>query len=302
MNFSLLDKIEKTHHGILATVLGTEGHTYKKRGARALLAPDQPAPAWGNLGSLCVDQELARAGGEALAAGTPRLLEIDTSKTRDIDFGYGTYCGGKMNILVEPVLIKHKAVYSLLRERLRSRTVCYLAHDLDTGDLTLSDTEPAPESAERVFVEEILPLQPLCIFGATPLTRRVVYLLDGMDFEIHVLDWRPAHLDGLRDLDHVSPHLDEYTLDDFHYVLVQSHDFRRDKALLKQALSAGCPYVGMLSSSKRREKMYEELRAEGLAQADIDRVSSPVGLDIGGRTDAEIAISIVAELVAFGHR
>ncbi len=98
MNFSLLDKIESTDNGFLATVLGTEGHTYKKRGARALFAPDHTAPVWGNLGSLCVDQELVRAGGEALAEEKPRMLEIDTSKARDIDFGYGTYCGGQMNI------------------------------------------------------------------------------------------------------------------------------------------------------------------------------------------------------------
>jgi xanthine dehydrogenase accessory factor len=299
MNFSLLDKIETTDNGILATVLGTEGHTYKKRGARALFAPDRPGPVWGNLGSLCVDQELVRAGHQALADEKPRLLEIDTSKARDIDFGYGTYCGGRMDILIEPLLIKHKAVYSVLRERLRSRTPCYLAHDIDSGDLALSDT--APEPAGRVFVEEILPLRVLCIFGATPLTRRVIHHLEGMDFEVHVVDWRPAHIDGLIGHGAVTCHRDDYTVDGSQFVLVQSHDFRRDKQIITEALKAGCGYIGMLSSKTRRDQMYKELREEGLAQVDIDRISSPVGLNIGGRTDAEIAISIVAELVTFSN-
>lgn len=300
MNFSLLDKIDKSENATMATVLATEGHTYKKRGARALFVQDHPAPVWGNLGSLCVDQELIRAGHEALAAQKPLMLEIDTSKTRDIDFGYGTYCGGTMKILVEPVLIKHKAVYSVVRDRLRTRTLCYLAHDLDSGDLAVHDAEPAPEKG--VFVEEIPPLQPLCVFGATPLTRRVIHHLEGMDFEVRVLDWRPAHLDALRGLEAVTVHGDDYRPDNCSFVLVQSHDFRRDKAVIKRALATGCAWIGMLSSRNRRDQMYKELEEEGISPQDLERISSPVGIDIGGRSDAEIAISIVAELVSFMHR
>lgn len=300
MNFSLLDKIDNTHNGFLATVLATEGHTYKKRGARALFAPDRPAPAWGNLGSLCVDQELVRAGSEALADGRPRMLEIDTRQARDIDFGYGTYCGGKMNILVEPVLTKHKAVYAVLGDRLRTRTPCYLVHDIDTGDITIADTAPEPD--ERMLVEEIQPLQRLCIFGATPLARRVIHHLADMDFEIQVMDWRPAHLESLQGLIAVTCHGEDCTIDECGFVLVMSHDFRRDKEVIRRALEAGCGYIGMLSSSQRRNQMYRELRDEGVAPADIDRISSPVGLDIRSKTDAEIAVSIVAELVSFIHK
>jgi xanthine dehydrogenase accessory factor len=299
MNISLLKQLERAGNGFVATVLDTEGHTYKKRGARALFVPDRPAPVWGNLGSLCVDQELTAAGAEARAEEKPRLIEIDTSASRDIDFGYGTFCGGRMTILVEPVLISHRAVYSVVRDRLQRREVCYVAHDVDTGDLEVSDTEPQPRG--RVFVEEIRPPRLLYIFGATPLTRRVIHHLDGMDFEIHVLDWRPAHLEALAGIDGVACHTVDVDFDASGFVLVQSHDFRRDKAQLVRALAAGCPYVGMLSSSRRRDEMYRELREAGVAGADIDRISSPVGIDLKAKTDFEIAVSIVAELVKEAH-
>jgi xanthine dehydrogenase accessory factor len=299
MNFSLLDRIDSTQHAFLATVLATEGHTYKKRGARALFVPDRPAPVWGNLGSLCVDQELVRVGTEALADGRPQMLEIDTSQARDIDFGYGTYCGGKMNILVEPVFTKHKAVYAVLGDRLRNRTPCYLVHDINTGDITVADTAPAPD--KRMLVEEIQPLQRLCIFGATPLARRVIHHLADMDFEIKVMDWRPAHLESLDGLIAVTCHGEDCTLDSCSFVLVMSHDFRRDKEVIRRALAAGCGYIGMLSSSQRRDQLYRELREDSVEAKELERISSPVGLDIGGRSDAEIAISIVAEIVSVMH-
>ncbi len=300
MNFSLLDKIEAVEGGILATILHTEGHTYKKPGARALFAAGGVAPVWGNLGSLCVDQELLRQGGEARRDAKPRVVEVDTRTAEDVDFGYGTYCGGLMKILIEPVLDAHKSVYGELRERLAARLHTYIEHDLDTGDIRVCDDEPA--ARDGVFVESFPPLVALYIFGATPLARRLITCLEDMQYEIHVIDWRSDYLDGFTSLDGVSAHQDEYPFGEDAFVLAQSHDFRRDKYVLKEALTRKCAWVGMLSSRSRRDKIYEELRDEGVAGADVDRVSSPVGIDIGGRSDAEIAIAIAAELVAFKNR
>jgi xanthine dehydrogenase accessory factor len=300
MNFSLLDKIDSVRGGILATILHTEGHTYKKRGARALFAAGGGAPLWGNLGSVCVDQELLRQGGEALADGLPRKVRIDTSKVEDADFGYGTYCGGVMDVLIEPITDAHRNAYRDLRARLKLRQTTWLTHDLETGELGVAGAEPAPD--ERLFVELIPPLTPLYVFGATPLVHRLVSALDDMDYEIHVMDWRSDYLDGFAGVDGVASHLDEYPFGGDAWVLIMSHHYHRDKALLREALSRGCPFVGMLSSRTRRDQMYGDLRQEGTASRDLDRVSSPLGLDIGGRSDAEIAVAIAAELVERRNR
>lgn len=304
MDFTLLDKIDAVTDGIVVTVLETTGHTYSKKGAKALFAAGESAPAWGNLGSLCVDQEIIRQGQEAIAEGKPRLLEIDTTEADDINFGYGTYCGGMMRLLLEPLLESHRVTYRKLRERLAANKTAALFHDLDSGTLSLEVDGHPDATRERVFAETIQPPCPLCVFGATPLTRRLVQLLEGMEFNIHVIDWRQAHLDGLMNLECASLHLhlEYYDFSTESFVLVQSHDFRRDKEILKAAFSAGAAWIGMLSSRSRRNKMYEELRAEGVSNELIKRVSSPVGIDIGGKTDGEIAVSIAAELVATRNR
>jgi xanthine dehydrogenase accessory factor len=300
MNFLLLERIDVVEGGILVTVLSTEGHTYQKTGAKALFAAGKTHPVWGNLGSLCVDQELLRQGKDAHSEGRPRQVEIDTRDPSDVEFGYGTYCGGSMRILIEPIFNAHKRIYRELRLRLESRSQAYLVHDLETGDIAVHDT--APEPGDGVLVEAFAPLRPLFVFGATPLTRRLLKCVEDMEFEFHVIDWRRDYLDKFRTVDGVTVHLDEHAFDEDSFVLIQSHDFRRDKAMIKEALARECAFVGMLSSRSRRDTMFQELREEGVSPEALGRVSSPVGADLGGRSDPEIAVAIAAELIAFSHK
>jgi xanthine dehydrogenase accessory factor len=247
-----------------------------------------------------VDQELARQGDMALAEGKARTVRIDTTGEEDADLGYGTFCGGVMELLIEPLTGERKRVFRELRRRLEAGARSWLVHDLDTGRSSVAGE--APESNDRLFVQPVPPLTPLYIFGATPLARRLVAALDDMDYRIHVLDWREDYLDGFAGLDGVSTHLDVMPFGGDAWVLIVSHDYNRDKAVLEAALARGCPCVGMLSSRPRRNRMFEELRGAGVAEADLDRVASPVGLDIGGRSDPEIAVAIAAQLVQWRHR
>jgi xanthine/CO dehydrogenase XdhC/CoxF family maturation factor len=300
MNFSLLDKIRDVEDGILVTVLATEGHTYKKKGAKALFACGRANAVWGNLGSLCVDQEILRHGREAFTGLKPVLVEIDTRSSDDVDFGYGTYCGGLMRVLVEPIRKSQKAVYTRLRERLEKRLHSFVEHDFDTGYLTVHDSEQ-PER-DGVLVESFPPLQTLFLFGATPLTKHILKCVEDMEYEVHVVDWREEYLGSFRHIDGVTTHLDEYSFDEASFVLVLSHDFRRDKYVIKEALTRRCAYIGLLSSRTRRDKIFEELLDEGVEATDLQRISSPVGIDIGARSDPEIAVAIAAELVSLEER
>ena len=109
MNFSLLDKIDAIRGGILTTILRTEGHTYKKQGARALFAAGGHAPVWGNLGSVCIDQELVRQGGEALAdvaflresdpANQDELREWERKIRLDKDQSAAAHVEGQVHLL-----------------------------------------------------------------------------------------------------------------------------------------------------------------------------------------------------------
>jgi len=299
MNSSLLEKIEDVDKGILATILSTEGHTYKKKGERALFVLDDPFPVYGNFGSLCVEQEIVLRAGEAFAEKVSKVITIDTSETTDIHLGYGTYCGGKMTILLEPITDKSKAAYRDAKQHLEAGRPFYLIHHQRSGDVVVSSTD---QPGDEVVSEFIQPLTNLVLFGATPLAQRVVTILEEMDFNIHVIDWRSDYTDRFVGRTSIVDNDGPYPFDESAMVLILSHSFERDKETLRQALVNRCPYIGLLSSKIRRDQLYEDLGNDGISAADLARISSPVGVDIDGRSDPEIAISIAAELVRFKNR
>lgn len=303
MNRSLLAKIESVDCAILATILATKGHTYKKAGDKALFELDSAFPIYGNFGSQCVDQDIVKWAAEAFAAGAPRRVHVDVAGESDVHFGYGAYCGGELDILLEPVLEAHKEVYRRLTERLDRNESCFLVHDMKSGALALSeDAARGFEEPGSRFVERIDAPWRVCLFGATPLAERIVSILEDTDFVPRVFDWRETYLDKFKELCDTTLAAEDFSFDERCLVLVLSHNFLKDKQILSAALRRGCPYVGMLSSKTRRDKIYEELAEEGIQSETIARVRSPIGLDIKGRSDAEIAVSIVAELIGFKNR
>jgi xanthine dehydrogenase accessory factor len=281
-------------------ILETEGHTYKKQGEKALFVADNPFPVYGNLGSLCVDQEIVLRGREAMADGAPRVIAIDTDDVSDIHFGTGTFCGGKLKILVEPIGDTHKTVYREARARLEAGRLFYLTHDTRTGDLSVSDSQPAENPG--LFVEAFPPYAKLYIFGATPLAERLVSYLEETDLKIHVIDWRDDYLDRFTNVATIAADKKPLPFDEQSMVLVLSHSFEKDKDILKQALRSNCAYIGLLSSKTRRDSLFEDLRRDAIPAPDLERVSCPIGLDIGARSDLEIAVSIAAELIRFRNQ
>ncbi|MBD3162043.1 MAG: hypothetical protein GF346_07085 [Candidatus Eisenbacteria bacterium] len=301
ITIALLEAIERISAGVVATVTGTEGHTYKKVGAKAVFRPNDPSAVHGNLGSLCADQEIQRVAGDVVSTARNRSLRIDTSDPDDAIFGYGTACGGVMEILLEPVDKAMKAVYRTLRTTcFRNNEPAFLIHDFEAGGIALVTAAPDPEPGR--FIEPVPRRQELTIFGATPLAARLIDSLRELPFRIHLVDWRPAHVDPFRRNEDLTVHEELPVLDAGAFVLVLSHSYERDRACLRQTLEAGCRYVGLLSSRPRRDALYEDLRAEGADEERLRRIRSPVGLPLGGRSDPEIAVAILAELIRELHR
>ena len=300
MNSFLFEQIDKATDAILVTVLSTEGHSYKKQGDKALYVAGEPLPVYGNLGTTCVDPHIIKAGELARRNGKPTRISVDTTDPTDIHLGTGTYCGGRVDLLIEPILQTHKKIYRRARARLADDEEVTIAHDMSTGEINL--TGPTNESNADTYVETLRPASRLSIFGATPLARHIVRLLDDTDFSIHVSDWRAGYLSSLADLPRVTFHLDEWAVDAETYALVMSHSYERDLGSLRVAMAEGCRFVGLLSSRARRERMFAELTSEGISSDALKNVMSPVGLPIHGRSDAEIALSIVAQLVEVKNR
>lgn len=301
---SFFQQLQSISEGILATVLNTEGHTYKKSGDKALFPPESLFPAYGNLGAGCLDRQIISDGKMVLKKGTPRQRTIETDAPEDIHFGTGTYCGGTVTLLLEPIRTQEKKTYSTLDKQLSSRNNASLYHVLDTGDLYLeAENIPDHHKSSSLLQEDYSAPVPLILYGATPLAREVLHKIRRLPVRPVIVDWREAYVDQFRQkMEGEYPVLHErkkkipFTASSC--LLLLSHSFVKDFELLQKALDKRLPYIGLLSSTQRKKKLFSRLENEGYDPERLEQcISSPVGLPIQPKTDPEIAVSITSELV-----
>ena len=157
----------------------------------------------------------------------------------------------------------------------------------------------------QAFVEAFTPRRRLVVVGGTEVARALVALARPLGFETVVVDARPSFVTGDR-----FPEADRLLVgwpedaaaelgvgpDDA--VAILSHDPKLDEPAVAEALRRGAGYVGAIGSRKTQADRRERLRADGVSDADLGRLHGPVGLDLGGREPAEIALAILAEIVA----
>jgi xanthine dehydrogenase accessory factor len=159
----------------------------------------------------------------------------------------------------------------------------------------------------QVFVETYPPPPTLLIVGAVHIAIPLVTLGKVLGFRVVVIDARGAFATEERfahadELIHAWP--DEVLparLTSNSFVVLLTHDPKLDDPALKVALPSPARYVGALGSPRTHAKRLERLRAEGVPEEQLARLHAPIGLKIGGTTPEEIAVSIIAEIVAARH-
>ena len=161
------------------------------------------------------------------------------------------------------------------------------------------------EAGATVFAEAYLPPDRLVIVGASPVAEELCHLASRLDYAVTLVDPREAFADPEKfpaadRVIHAWPDegLEETGLDPYTNVVVLSHDAKLDEPALAAALEAGCRYVGQIGGGRTQRQRREAMLERGLDEARVEGVSGPVGLDIGAVTPQEIALSILAELVA----
>jgi len=159
-----------------------------------------------------------------------------------------------------------------------------------------------------VFIEVFPPPPKLVIVGAVHIAIPLVTFAKTLGFKTIVVDARSAfatperfaHADELI-LRWPAKALAEMKLDESSYVVVLTHDEKLDNPALKIALQSPARYIGALGSPKTHAKRIAKLKAEGVPEAQLQRIHAPIGLDIGAERPEEIALSIMAEIVAVSH-
>ena len=157
----------------------------------------------------------------------------------------------------------------------------------------------------EIFIEPILPPAELFIFGAGHVATSVYRVARIVGFDVTIVDDRENYANRER-----FPEAQQVLAEDFDtamaqiepgeasYIVIATRGHRDDMRVLRWAVQTPARYVGMIGSKRKTATIFKELRAEGLAAELFERVHAPIGLDIGALTPEEIAISIMAELIA----
>jgi len=156
-----------------------------------------------------------------------------------------------------------------------------------------------------VFIEPVVPQPALYVLGAGHVGREVARLSATVGFDVHVVDDRSKF--ASRDLlpepikivvEDIPAWLGGAALPSSAFVVVVTRGHRHDLDALRALAGRGLRYIGLIGSRAKVARLFDQLVAEGIAPDALARVHAPIGLDIGAVTPAEIAVSIVAELVA----
>jgi xanthine dehydrogenase accessory factor len=156
-----------------------------------------------------------------------------------------------------------------------------------------------------VFVDSYQPPPRMYVFGAIDFAAAVVRMGKFLGFHVTVCDARPVFATRKRfpEADEIVvdwPHrfLDTVPVDERTVMAVLTHDPKFDVPLLTKALRTRAGYVGAMGSRRTHENRLAALRDEGLTDAELAKLRSPIGLDLGARTPEETAVSVAAEIIA----
>lgn len=291
---------------VLVTVARTWGSSPRPPGS--LMAINGRGETVGSVSGGCIEDDLIRRireeGTSAVcASGLPTVLRYGISA--DEAHRFGLPCGGTVELVLEPVS-SHGQLSDLLQACLQRRSTERVL-DLRTGRVTLREgrRDGVPRLDDTELVTYLGPQARLIVIGAGDVSRYLCQMALSLGFEVIVCDPREEHratwtVDGAV-LSHEMPDdlVQRLRPDGRTAVVALTHDPKLDDLALIDALQSEAFYVGAIGSRRNSTLRRERLREHfGLSDAVLRRLHGPAGLYIGSKTPAEIALSIMAEIVA----
>lgn len=291
---------------VLVTVVETWGSAPRPVGS--LLAVCEDGRFCGSVSGGCIEEHLvARIDREF--PDRPYLTAYGISAEEAQRFGLP--CGGNMRLVVEPVQGEKgiAAIRQSVAEIRQRRRVCRML-DVETGEMSVA----AVSGDERFAFDGRLmknihgPRWRLVLVGAGHLARYLAQMALMLDFTVYVTDSRLEYraqwdipgttlLEGMPDDALLALGIDPFTA-----ILTTAHDPKVDDMALLEALKSDAFYIGALGSSRTSAKRRIRLALFDLTQAQIDRLHAPAGIAIGSHTPPEIALSMMAEVIAVRNR
>lgn len=293
----------------LATVSRTWGSAPFPVGSQ--LAADDQGNFIGSVSGGCIEGAVIGEARGAIKDGKIRNLEFSVSNEDAWEVGLA--CGGTINIFVEPAPLE---LGDILAASDAGNSVA-LTTSLADGAHQLFDADSAPDDVAKAmrddrsrsleddqFVRVFNTPRRLAVIGAVHIAQELVPMAQKAGFDVTVIDPREAFASEERfpgvTLNHDWPDeaMRAFAPDRRSAIVTLTHDPKLDDPALDIALPSDCFYIGALGSKKTQAKRVERLKEAGFSLEQISRIHGPVGLDINAQSPAEIAISIVAEIVS----
>ena len=293
----------------LATVIETWGSAPRPAGSHLVI--DQDGNFEGSVSGGCVEGAVVAEALEVIETGRCRLLEFGVAD--ETAWRVGLSCGGRITVFVQRLGegFSHDDLIRLA-DAARDRKSAVARIDLTNGATAVSvegeeglrDDGRLARREGNLFVSPYRPAPRLVVIGAVHISQALAPMAALAGFAVTIIDPRSAFATPERfvGIDLVADWPDDVLAGrplDRHTALVAvTHDPKIDDPALTLALRAGCFYIGALGSRKTHAARVLRLQASGFATGEIDQIAAPIGLPIGAATPAEIAVAILAQLIA----
>ncbi len=310
----------------LATVVRVRGSAYRHEGAKLVVAEDGSTA--GNVSGGCLEQDVREVALQVIRKGEPELRSYCSSADEIAAWDLGVGCEGQVDVYIERAEAR-RSERALLDER-RPFVACgvmpgkgerlIVTADRTEGDLGSTDLNARVATKARelletgesgihetggrsIFFDVLVPPPQLVVLGAGDDARPLVRFAAVVGFRVVVVDRRPGYLtrerfpDAAALVESAGDELEVLLpLDAECYAVVMNHNFADDQAYMRALLKTPVAYVGMLGPRQRTERILRNLAAEG--PMDEARVYGPVGLDIGTDGAEQVALAVIAEILA----
>jgi xanthine dehydrogenase accessory factor len=316
----------------LATILDVRGSAPRHAGSKMLVSPD--GDSTGSVGGGHPEARALAACRECFASGQTALLHIESLGATILD--PAGVCGGTSTVLIERVteldtyrqiqerltsgervlLIKRirdeqeslEVVTALVDEEGKQIAGDFRDWEADAAARAFLTGKPSFDSDAGVFYDPLVPEEKLVILGAGHVGHALALAAVPLGFQITVVDDRAELLSP----DRFPPEVDKIhgefaqliaklPLDTSTYIVIVTRNHGLDLTCVRAVLPRKSRYVGVMGSARKTRMMVKQLHQEGFDPARIDALFTPVGMNIDAETPAELAISILAEIVAVRH-
>ena len=285
----------------VATVTANWGSAPRQVGAIMII--DDKGNFEGSVSGGCVDGDVVYEALDAMKTGTPRLR--DYGITNDQAWQVGLACGGQLEVFIEAW--NDSAVSETIKEGQAASKSFVLKKSLVDGKQSLESTESLDRLKSQKLGEHFYhlfePEPRLIVVGGVHISQALIPMVREFNWGVELIDPRDSYVTEER-FPAMSIHrrwpdevISELKPNPKTAIVALSHDAKLDDPALIASVRSEAGYIGALGSKRSHAKRVERLSEAGVSHDEIEKISAPIGLDIGAMGPQEIAVSILAEII-----